>query len=1089
MADQTYDKRADRERSPASDNSISGNQTSPGNVGYSGDNAYDHSLRNREENTGEENPNHISHNRAGKTDAAGASSNTSDAKQAASPNELQNAESAPGDNFSYTPGEKGARGTRNSKNNKSTVGGRLKKKAALVAVGIIGTAIGAVVIGFFFFIPLKIEHLVADLEKHFFASSENAVQNETDNLLKGYLRDHLLPAFKSCHVTSTSVVDKTCNIHLGSSSNSPVVNLYKGWRDANLESKLATTYGIEFKYNKSALGGRGEWYLKAPGTNSTGDPLGANLSNFDAEFQRSDRAGMRAAIDSAVQDATWWKKVMYRYKVGRLLEEKYAVKRCTVFCGKRDALAAKPNEAKYAAKLFLIERVIGPHSAALSSVLGCIVLANNGCDGKTSTTTCTQSTCDELAGKAETQVEANVATEVGKASAGFGSETADKLIGLIADIRTSNGASNYVVNKVINKFVGQEGPQNAADEVPVVGELQMVNQSLGFINTLGHANNKLRVYTFLANSGAAVSLFAMYQTYADEVHTGHVTPTEVGSFTQALGSGNQCDASIEKTCDPHPPGGTAQAESTPLYSSLVDGNPSSGHSSTYLCADNKPVPSGKTICPEENLSASSQTLSSITDVMKQTGLYALANAYESSPIAAAFHLVSDATSFLASGISSAVLFAINTLGGGAVIQQAQSFIGSMFGFVVNQIIPSPISADMSGGRTFDMMAAGADVSGNDFAHTGLGGQKISSTLAANIVKQQNDEAMQQFRSQPLFARLFSTDSPYSLLSKVAMDVPFGLSSSLQGSLANILNPLGTLSRSFGSLITGTSSAATTINDPFGVTQYGYPSGTLPSNPEAYWKAHCSDNAAQAYQNDATYQSTGGGQGWNGETSTNPDNGQTVNTTTNPCLLIKSTVCSAGATSDSSLCTSDDLADANPGSGSTGTTPTTAGGFTNPFPGGWTPSRLDMGYDGTFKNQIVSPCDGKMLYSYPDTGHDSNGGWEGSYFVVQCSATISGLPSNAFYFAEGVSPTVQQGQSVTAGQQIGVPGWTGYSEGPGGIEWGLANPANPRETWAAHLGDSCASGSPSQTFVLSFAKWVKQNLNVAAPSSTDNAGCA
>ena len=197
------------------------------------------------------------------------------------------------------------------------------------------------------------------------------------------------------------------------------------------------------------------------------------------------------------------------------------------------------------------------------------------------------------------------------------------------------------------------------------------------------------------------------------------------------------------------------------------------------------------------------------------------------------------------------------------------------------------------------------------------------------------------------------------------------------------------------------------------------------------------------------------------------------------LNLKSTACYEG----------DDQSCSDIGLGGSINTPTTTGGFTDPFPDGWAAGRLDLGYDGQFTKEIVSPCDGKMTYVDPDSDHSSNGGWEGAYFVVQCSQVISGLPSNAFYFAEGVSPTVTQGQSVTAGQQIGVPGWTGYSEGPGGIEWGLAVPNIPRETYAASLGDSCSVGSPSQKFVLSFAQWVQQNLQVHAPSSTDHAGCA
>lgn len=178
---------------------------------------------------------------------------------------------------------------------------------------------------------------------------------------------------------------------------------------------------------------------------------------------------------------------------------------------------------------------------------------------------------------------------------------------------------------------------------------------------------------------------------------------------------------------------------------------------------------------------------------------------------------------------------------------------------------------------------------------------------------------------------------------------------------------------------------------------------------------------------------------------------------------------------------------NSGCGSSSSS-TSANGLTNPFPAGWTPNRLDLGYDGHFIKEIVAPCNGTMSYVDADSNHGSNGGWEGAYFTIKCTQQPNGLPSDTFYFAEGVSPTVTQGQTVNAGQQIGQPGWTGYSEGPGGIEWGLAVSNNPREAYAASLGNSCATGSASQKFVQTFSQWVQKNLNVAAPSATDNEGC-
>jgi hypothetical protein len=959
---------------------------------------------------------------------------------------------------------------------------RARGKYKLIT-GVIAGIISLIVTAFLVLIPLKIESIVSNIEGRFMASATSATQRQTDNLFTHYMTDHVLPALRACGGRSTAVINRHCNAYLNNTltggTTSPVHALYRGWRNGNLENKLARKYGIEFQFDRSANGLRGEWYLKTPDTSSKGDPIGANGSGLSGEFNKASRADMR----SSIKEATSFYNVMIRFKTDRLLAEKYAVKYCVVYCGVRDAYTNAKIQAKYAAKMFLIERVVQPRSAALSAVLGCILVASSGCDGK-APTTCTASTCDELAGEAEDVAAANVEQAIGEASAGFGSETSDKLIKLISDIRIAGGAQTYVVNKVITKFTST----NAIDEVPVVGELGMLNQGLAFVNEAGGAGNKLQTYSYLVNAAAAVSVFTLFQSYADEIHTGHVTATEVGSFTNSLGPGNQCQPAIEK-CSGPPVNGTASAENTPLYSSLIEGNPSPGQSKTYLCNNNKPLPKGKLVCPEENLGAKNQTLSSIDSALSSTGLLAIAKAYESSPVASVFNAIQSATSYIASTLLSGAETLLNIVDHGLIVS-AKNAAASIFKAIANDFVPVFGSPDQSAGRTFDMIVAGGAVSGSTFTHTGLGGQKLTPTQAAVITQQQETETQKEFQTQPLFARLFSTDTPYSLISKVAVDIPFGVSTSIQDGFASLLNPLSALSSSFGSLLTGRSAAAVTPGpDPFGVTQYGYPNGSIPSNPEAYWNANCSDNAAQGYQKTLTQaQINAGDKYWNDSTTTNPDNGQQDNNTVNPCMLIKSAAGSAGATSDSSLLTADDTANVNSSSGSS-SSGTTAGGLTNPFPGGWVPNRLDMGYDGTFKSQIVSPCGGTMLYSYPDTGHDANGGWNGAYFVVQCSQTISGLPSNAFYFAEGVSPTVPQGQPVTAGQQIGVPGWTGFGEGPGGIEWGLANPATPRETWAAHLGDSCSSGSPSQTFVLSFAKWVEQNLSVAPPLSTDNAGCA
>lgn len=184
------------------------------------------------------------------------------------------------------------------------------------------------------------------------------------------------------------------------------------------------------------------------------------------------------------------------------------------------------------------------------------------------------------------------------------------------------------------------------------------------------------------------------------------------------------------------------------------------------------------------------------------------------------------------------------------------------------------------------------------------------------------------------------------------------------------------------------------------------------------------------------------------------------------------------------------------SGSTGCTNSDAGGvngYTNPFPGGWIPNRLDMGYDGTFKGQIVAPFSGTITFAA-----NSFSNW-GGYLELRADQQPNGLPTTTLYFAEGVAPLVQGGH-VNAGQPIAAPAPSPYGnaynttpDGSGQIEWGLAaDGSGVTDPYAeATLGaGKCPAATPqSRSMVLNFAQWAEQTLGVAAPLTTSDAGCA
>lgn len=808
----------------------------------------------------------------------------------ASGTELAEAESQPDDTVGsgYNPEDTKKRGGRWLRRNRKKLFG-----GAGAAVGLAGVSASI----FLLLIPLKIEHIVSNLQSRFFATSENAVQKQMDKLFTTYMINHVMPGYKG---KCASTIDKGCSAANLVGTN-PVSNLYKAWSNGKLENKLATKYGIEFKYNKKT----GSWYLKAPGTSVDGDPIGPDGKGLEGDFQKATRSQMRNAIHDAMESESKWKEVYYRFKVGRLLEEKYGIRRCIIFCGITDPLKDNITAQKTAAKLYLTDRVITPRNKTLGVALTC--LFDDTCDP---TKNLSSNTSDPaLAGSEQSATETEISDNFKQLAAAFGVEDAEALQKVYTAI-SEKGYLSYIVDEMLTKITGNAVNQTATDKIPIIGWINLGNQ---IYRNVKEAGPKLKKLAYITNATAAVQEFSMYRTYADEIHTGNVNATEVGSMVDSLGPGDngaKSDAIV---------GGTAGAEDTPLYANLIDNSsdrPSS--SSNYKCNDGKPVPKGQLVCSEEVLGQGNGVANAIHYIFNLPvfKILNLASDIWSSTIGKIFQafnfIIGGAMNLAISGIQSTadltcdIPFVKNNAycEGKNLVHEWEPKIMEA---IVNWLIPNPFSSNMSGGRTFDMMAAGSDVAGNDSAHTDLGGKQLTPEQTATIINEQQTAAQQQFENQSFFARMFNTDSDYSLVTKVAMATPINLQASAQTDFANFLsNPFASLFHGFGSMFSKKADAATGAQaDPFGVVQYGYTQADLDAigDPETYWDQNCSDNASYAYRKDNS---------WNdASTATvDPDSEMPVNTTTNPCLLIKAAVGSAGAVFDSSLLTADDLGDDN-----------------------------------------------------------------------------------------------------------------------------------------------------------------------------------
>jgi LysM repeat protein len=120
-------------------------------------------------------------------------------------------------------------------------------------------------------------------------------------------------------------------------------------------------------------------------------------------------------------------------------------------------------------------------------------------------------------------------------------------------------------------------------------------------------------------------------------------------------------------------------------------------------------------------------------------------------------------------------------------------------------------------------------------------------------------------------------------------------------------------------------------------------------------------------------------------------------------------------------------------------------YNNPIGPGLTPGRVDMGVDYGGAGPVYALGNGKITSVY-------NPGWPGGGFI---GLQLSDGSGRYVYYAEDISPAVQVGQTVTAGQLIG------HATG-GGIEVGLAAPPGTGQTMAAATGQDkagLAQGDP------------------------------
>jgi|GEM_PF-1605633 len=767
---------------------------------------------------------------------------------------------------------------------------KLKKRVAIAGAAAGGSLIGAILI-FLALLPLKIDMLIQNIDQTFGAATNQALETETDNLFSDWVRESLLPALNTGACKRT--IDPGCvPVDAGTG---PIGKLYAGWKKNRLDMKLATDYGMTIGRQSN-----GRYVMNLHGNNIDLSELQTGQrSLFDLPGTKNvSSREIKAQINAALDGETKWKQVYKRYFITRKIDKVFGTyTHCLVLCDSREKVNLKLSDAKLGAKLWIANRVIAPRSTGAAALVTCML---------------DPPSCSTSISFDNPNVEDDNSPERSKAQ-----QVADSLIANYLESHTLNdlaklaesasdinrlGFSGYATKLIAQQIASQLGgdaAKTAAGEtldktIPIVGWISL---GVGITTIASTAPSIIKTLSYVTNSKAAAEMYTTYKTAADEMHSGNTDAEALGTLNDALSANSDL--------------GTSHSDmtSTPVYNYVMGGSNGSGFTNaasifgattasttdtSYKCNDGKPVQSGKLDCPEEDFS---HTNSAALNSLANSGTLSTIS-HISGPI---YSIISKPGELIGGVVSSIP-------GVSQVMSAISSFASGFISDALGTLLPNPFQ-DLSGGRTGDMIIAGGDVTQNGACYQNLGCAKVSSKTAAVIQNQQRQEAQDQFDAQPMFARMFSTDTPYSLVSRLAVAMPTSLSSGIENGMASIAaNPMGSLFSSLSNMFTGNHAfaAVTPADDPFGVTQMAYAS--LPKHPADFWDKNCSTPAPgneYGYYNDAT--STWDASNWYNSSKyqeQDPNTGQAVATATNPCMLITAAIGAGGGLDDPSLLPSD-----------------------------------------------------------------------------------------------------------------------------------------------------------------------------------------
>lgn len=488
-------------------------------------------------------------------------------------------------------------------------------------------------------------------------------------------------------------------------------------------------------------------------------------------------------------------------------------------------------------KYFLAKRFVSPFSDKLGTIFGCLTGGAASC------------TPERLR-------ERGLSREVDNA---FIDRIKEKME--LGNTRFSQIVLEELVEKFLTKTSSQAAARTAIGAVPYAGQIYLGATVIDMLHRIDSAieDNTLSRVSADINSRQYIEWYTGMRSLNDEMKTGELSMEETGAVMKEF---EGAEESL-----------VYQANYSDQSGGRVHRDPD------YECPSGRPIAADELVCPEKTL----QRTFLIEDIRNNTfvdGVATLLNRYDCAtievrgtcvgvrprsivqPVLGGINWATDNT--IGRALSAGLSVMRATPGLGSFVSTLEEKTGELVNAVLTKLFPLPIQPDSPGRDKYDGLEAGGAITAAEFNKGGydeggepygLGAPQLSAEQMTMLYEEYFEQQKYEYSNMGTLAKLTDVTYSGSFMNKVIDFVPTR-SNNIPTTLAYAFpRMLGTVFRSFTttkSVHAQAAAAQVAVNNAFGITMYGYPSGSsaFTQDPDLLTDEYC-ETSRRARQDSMT----------------------------------------------------------------------------------------------------------------------------------------------------------------------------------------------------------------------------------------------